>query len=179
MANPVDTIYGYIQALTNKRDSISMTKVMEAVYPRQKKVNITAATKLSEATHGMGRIVTVNSAAGIALTLPASTGDGAKFRIYVGTTVTSSSLTIKVANAVDYMHGNVYQAGAAGASTAFSTSNSGTVATESDTITLNGTTLGGIKGDYIELEDYGVNTWRVLINGRITSTAATPLSATV
>ena len=80
MANPIDTIYGYIQSLTNKRDEVALTKVFESVYPRRKTVNITAATTLSELNHGMGRIITINSAAGIALTLPASTGQGARFR---------------------------------------------------------------------------------------------------
>jgi hypothetical protein len=179
MANPIDTIYGYIQSLTNKRDEVALTKVFESVYPRRKTVNITAATTLSELNHGMGRIITINSAAGIALTLPASTGQGARFRFVVGTAVTSSTLTIKVANATDFMFGNAHQAGATGAATAFSTSNTGTAATESDTISMNGTTLGGLKGDYIDVEDYGVNAWRVTVNSRITGTAATPFSATV
>lgn len=174
MANPIDTIYGYIQSLTNKRDSVAMTKVMEAVYPRRKKVNITAATVLNEATHGMDRILTVNSAAGIALTLPASTGDGAKFRFFVGTTVTSSALTIKVANASDIMAGVALQAADGG-----STLNAFETGASDDTISLNGSTTGGIKGDYIELEDVTLNVWSVRLVGAATGVEATPFSATV
>lgn len=174
MTNPIDTIYGYIQSLTNKRDSIAMTKVMESAYPRRKKVNITAATTLNEATHGLERILTVNSAAGIALTLPASTGNGAIFRFFIGTTITSSSTTIKVDNGSDVMAGVAIVAAEAGdTAVLFET------AATTDTITMNGSTLCGIKGDYIELEDVTLNLWSVRFVGQATGSEATIFSATV
>lgn len=177
--NPIDTIYGYVQSLTNKRDSNALARVMESVYPRAKVVNFTAITvAINELAHGLSRILTLNRAGGMTITLPPSTGLGQAYRFQVGTTFTGSCI-IKVANASDFMFGNAYQAGAAGAATSFSTSNTGTAGTESDTITLNGTTTGGLKGDYIEIEDYALNAWRVIIRGRITGAAATPFSATV
>ena len=174
MPNPIDTIYGYVQSLTNKRDSVAMAKVMESVYPRRKKVNITAATSLSEATHGLGRIITVNNATGFAMTLPASTGDGSRFRFVLGTTVTGGSMTIKVANASDTMVGLCLMA-QDGGDTSVTFGASGT----DDTITMNGTTLGGTKGDYIELEDVSLNLWSVRMFATGTSTEASPFSATV
>ncbi len=174
MANPIDTIYGYIQSLTNKRDSVALTKVFESVYPRRKMVNLTAATTVSEATHGLGRIVTLNNAAAFAVTLPASTGQGAFFRFFIGTTVTSVGMTIKVANASDTMVGFALLA-QDGGDTSVLFGASGT----DDTITLNGTTMGGTKGDYVEVEDVALNLWSVRLMATATSTEASPFSATV
>lgn len=174
MANPIDTIYGYIQSLTNKRDAVAMSRVMEAAYPRKKVVNIAAAITVNEAAHGMGRMLTVNSAAGIAITLPASTGQGAKFRFFIGTTITSVGTTIKVANATDVMAGVALLAADAGDTlVAFET------AASSDTITMDGSTKGGIKGDYIELEDVTAGLWSVRMVASATSSEASPFSATV
>lgn len=174
MANPIDTIYGYIQGLTSKRDANAMTKVMESVYPRRKVVNLTAAETLSELKHGLGRIVTLNNAAAFAVTLPASTGQGAIFRIFIGTTVTSVGMTIKVANASDTMVGFALLA-QDGGDTSVLFGASGT----DDTITLNGTTTGGTKGDYMEIEDVALNLWSVRLTATATSAEATPFSATV
>jgi hypothetical protein len=52
-------------------------------------------------------------------------------------------------------------------------------AATSDTITLNGTTTGGIKGDRVEIEDIATNLYYVRVVGSATGTEATPFSATV
>lgn len=174
MANPIDTIYGYIQGLTNKRDASAMAKVMESVYPRYKVINLTAAGTLSELKHGLGRIITLNNATAFAVTLPASTGKGAIFRIFIGTTVTSGGMTIKVANASDTMVGFGHLA-QDGGDTSVLFGASGT----DDTITLNGTTTGGTKGDYMEIEDVALNLWSVRLTATATGTEATPFSSTV
>ncbi|GEM_PF-531695 len=137
-------------------------------------VNCTASTlTLSEATHD-GKIVTLNRAAGIAVTLPAATGSGAKFRLFVGTTVTSNTTTIKVADASTTMVGfaAVYQDGG---NTALMIEAGGT----DDTITLDGSTTGGIIGDMIELIDIATNLWFVDVKISATGTEASPFSATV
>jgi hypothetical protein len=137
-------------------------------------VNVTASTlALTEAAHD-GKTITLNRAAGIALTLPAASGSGARFRLFVGTTITSNSITIKVANSSDTMVGAAVQA-ADGGSTANIFEAGGT----DDTITFNGTTTGGIKGDWVELEDVAANLWRVNVFGSATGAEATPFSATV
>ena len=48
-----------------------------------------------------------------------------------------------------------------------------------DTVSLNGTTTGGIKGDYLEFEDVSINLWAVRAACSITGVAATPWAATV
>lgn len=137
--------------------------------------NLTAATlALNASTHGFPAIVTVNRAAGSTLTLPAASGSGVEFDILVGTTITSNNLIIQVANASDVMNGVVLMAqDAADTVVGFET------AADSDTITMNGSTKGGIKGDRIRLKDVAANLWNVQIVGAGTGTEATPFSAAV
>ena len=121
-----------------------------------------------------GKFITLNRAAGIAVTLPAATGSGAHYRFLLGTTVTSNSTTIKVANANDTMTGTAQILQDAGDTmVGFET------AASSDTVTWNGTTTGGIKGDFAELVDVAANLWFVTVRGSATGTEATPFSATV
>jgi len=137
-------------------------------------VDATAATlAVTEATHD-GKVITLNRAAGIAVTLPAATGSGAKLHLIVGTTVTSNTSTVKVADATDVMTGTATMAqDAADTAVMFET------AATSDTITFDGSTTGGIKGDSVELIDIASNLWWVRVMGSATGTEATPFSATV
>lgn len=135
-----------------------------------REVSATSATlALSAALHD-GRTVVLSRAAGMAVTLPASTGSGARFRVFVKTTITSP-VTIAVANSSDVMSGIVEVLGSAVG--AFAT------ASTSDTITLNGTTTGGVAGTWVELEDVAPNLWAV--KGALVGSgaAATPFSAAV
>ncbi len=134
----------------------------------------TAATlAVTQASHG-GKTITLNRAAGIAVTLPLATGTGSIYRFFVGTTVTSNSTTIKVGTASETMRGNAIVLQDAG--DALVGFEAGSTA---DTITLNGTTTGGILGDFIELIDVAANLFyvRCVLSG--TGTEATPFSATV
>lgn len=119
-------------------------------------------------------LLTVSAAAGLTLTLPASAGNGAKYRILLHTTVTSNNVIIQVANATDVMEGMITAAqDAADTVAAWET------AATSDTITLNGSTKGGIKGDYIEIEDAVSGFWRVVGFTSATGVEVTPFSAAV
>lgn len=137
-------------------------------------VNVTASTVTLTAAAHAGKLVTLNRAAGIAVTLPAATGTGNVYRLRVDTAVTSNTTTIKVASASDTMIGHVLSTLAAGGTT-FGESAGGT----DDTITMNGTTLGGLIGSYIELVDTASTVWDVrgLLAG--SGTLASTLSATV
>lgn len=136
-------------------------------------VNLTAATlAVTEATHD-GKTITVNRAAGSTITLPAASGSGTRLRIIVGTTITSNALVVQVVGN-DVMTGTcLYAQDSADTAVMFET------AATSDTITMNGSTTGGIKGDLIELEDIAADTWHVRIVGSATDTEATPFSAAV
>lgn len=141
---------------------------------RMQPINLTgSAYTLSKEAHG-GTTITVNRAAGTTLTLPASSGDGSVFDIVVGTTITSNSTIVKVANSTDVMTGTAIMGqDAADTAVLFET------AATSDTITLNGSTTGGIKGDRIRVQDVSSGLWHVSVIGSATGTEATPFSATV
>jgi hypothetical protein len=141
---------------------------------RMQPINVTSATlTLTKEAHS-GTVITINRAAGSTLTLPASSGDGSIFEIFVGTTITSNSLIVQVANSSDIMSGVAWQAADGG-----STSNAWETGASDDTITMDGSTKGGIKGDRIVLKDVSANVWAVSIFGAASGTEATPFSAAV
>lgn len=134
--------------------------------------NFTASATLTRSD--ADTILTVNAAAGLTLTLPAAAGLGDMYRIVLGTTVTSNTVVIKVANSSDIMTGLALSAADGGSSV-----NGWETAASSDTITFDGSTTGGIKGDFIELIDCAANTWAVQVRSSSTGTEASPFSATV
>lgn len=139
---------------------------------------VTAAPTLSNQVQD-NKLIVCQNAAGMTITLPPATGSGARYQFIIGTTLTSSSFIVKVANSNDYMRGWQFTVSAGAAST-FATANTGTVATETDTITWNRTTTGlGTIGDYIELIDQQANVWALEIDNNSSGTAATPFSSTV
>lgn len=135
-----------------------------------------AATASLAATRDVngGRVTKLDAAAGLTVTLPAATGSGDTYGFFVGTTVTSNSIVIQVANATDTMSGRAYVISDNSAAVlGYNTTST------SDTITFNGTTTGGIAGDYVFLEDVGVGKFHVLVMSTATGTEATPFSAAV
>lgn len=128
-------------------------------------INVTASTLAVTVAAHEGKMVTLNRAGGQAVTLPAATGSGAKFSFYVGTTVTSDT-TIKVT-------GNDTMSGMVSGLESFLT------AADSDTITLNGTTSGGIVGTRIDLIDVAADKWSVTGYLNASGVEITPFSATV
>lgn len=146
---------------------------VEQLDPTSRIVNATASTlTVTKLSHDQ-KIVTLNRAAGIAVTLPAATGSGNWFRFYVGTTVTSNTTTIKVVGD-DTMSGLALSAADSGASV-----NGWETASDTDTITFDGTTTGGILGDFVELIDVAADKWHVRVQSSSTGSEATPFSATV
>lgn len=136
-------------------------------------VAVTGNLALTEALHD-GKVMVLNKAAGIALTLPAATGSGARFKIYVLTTFTGAA-TIKVVGD-DIMKGTAILFADGGGDTVvgFAT------AADSDTITFAAdNSTGGIAGATVELVDIGANTWGVEVVSDAKGSEATPFSATV
>jgi hypothetical protein len=132
--------------------------------------SVTAST-LAVTSDYNGEIIPLNRAAGIAVTLPAATGSQAVYSFFVGTTITSNSTTIKVANSTDVMNGIANVGGTTGV--VYST------LPASDTITLNGSTTGGVAGSIIRVTDIASGIWNVTANLIGSGTPATPFSATV
>ena len=137
-------------------------------------VSITGATLTCTKEVHAGRTTVISAVAGCAVTLPAATGTGSVYRFVIGSTITSNSTTIKVANATDVMSGRAFViSDGAAAVLGYATTST------SDTITLNGTTLGGLAGDHIEIIDAITGTFAVRVFTAATGTEATPFSATV
>ena len=133
-------------------------------------VTITTATlSVSPADH-KDRAVVLSRAAGMTVTLPRATGSGNAYQFIVGTTFTSNGI-IQVANSVDIIQGSA-NIGATASGT-FPTT------TTSDTLTMNGTTTGGIAGSRIEVVDIASGVFAVTAHLVGSNTAVTPFSAAV
>lgn len=135
--------------------------------------SVTAATLSITAAAHAGHTIVSDLAATQTFTLPASSGSGNRYTIVVNTTKTGD-LVIEVANATDVMKGYALLA-ADGGDTAvmFAT------ASTSDTVTLDGTTTGGIAGAVVKLTDMKAGFWHVEVISDASGTEATPFSAAV
>ena len=134
-------------------------------------VEVTAATLSITAAGYAGQTIVSNLAATQTFTLPAATGSGNIYRIYIKTTKTGNMI-IQVANSTDVMNGAL----------AVTTDAAGVViptAAASDTITMSGSTTGGVAGSLVVLQDVAAGFWSV--SGALVSTGAeaTPFSAAV
>jgi hypothetical protein len=143
-------------------------------------ITLSTATALTANAHA-GRTLVTSGTAGFTVTLPAATGTGAKYRIIIGTTMTSSSFVLQVANGTDYFRGVAVDAtDTAGTANTWATANTGTVATESDTLTWNRTTTGvATQGDWVEVEDIATAVWRIQTLNNASGAEATPFTVAV
>lgn len=138
---------------------------------------ITAATlALSALRNGGMQLLNLQRATGQAIVLPFATGKGGKFRAFVGITITGSTTIHTAAGnnpktaAADVIQG-------IGTVTGTTPGNFGT-ASNTNTITMNGSTLGGLVGTQLILEDVAPGIWAIEYNGLGSGTAATPFSNT-
>lgn len=132
-------------------------------------VDTETALSLTAAAHA-NRVVRVNSAAGVTITMPAATGTGDVYTVFCRTTVTSSALKV-AALGTDTLAGGV----------AIATDIAGVVMLAGGTddyISMNGTTTGGVKGSFVKLTDVDSGLW--MVEGFLVSTGAeaTPFGAT-
>ena len=137
-------------------------------------VNITAATTLNATDHA-GRLMRFNVAAGATVTLPAATGTGNRYRFAVNTTVTSNQDRI-IAAGSDLFYGSLLIEADAD-SVADATISFRANGSTHNSIDMNGTTQGGIAGDYIELVDIASAKWNVWGILQATGTEITPFEA--
>lgn len=128
---------------------------------------------VTQAEHA-GRVILLNRAAGVTATLPAATGTGAKYEFIVGTAASGGSYIIKVADATDVMAGTAYGDDGDG-----EPANGWPTAADSDTVTMDGSTKGGLIGDRFSFVDIALNTWAVLGFMTQGGSEATPFSAAV
>ena len=142
-------------------------------------VTLTADTTITNAAHA-GRILLMGEVGGDAsatFTLPAATGTGAEFKFIVSVVNTSNYVIQVTGN--DTIDGSVVVTNDSTDGGTASLISWPTVAA-SDTITLDGTTTGGVNiGDYVLLTDIATDQYSVsgLLNA--SGTEATPFSAAV
>ncbi len=135
-------------------------------------VTVTSATvSITDEAH-VGQRIVMNRAAGITATLPEATGSGNRYE-FIGAVDASGSQIIKVADNTDVMMGVAYLGNDTAGASCFYTADT------SDTITLDGSTKGGLKGWRVVLDDIAANTWAVTVMSEASGTEATPFSATV
>ena len=153
-------------------------------------VDADSSVALTVDTHA-GRIVHNDAAGAVTYTLPATNANsdsaiagpgadlnnlsnvGAKFEIFNSITKTGD-LVVQVANATDVMIGGaLFIDDTSDNVVGFET------ASTSDTITLNGTTTGGVTFSKIVCEVLASGKWKVEVVSGCTGTPATPFSAAV
>ena len=135
-----------------------------------------ATLTVTQAAHE-GKVIALDTAAGSVATLPAATGTGAVYTFIVSVAVTSNNHIIQVANATDEFSGVVYQVDTdtADALVAYPAID----ADGYDTITMNGTTTGGLIGDRYDIVDIAAGKFALVGHQNANGAVATPLSAAV
>lgn len=135
---------------------------------------LTATATITQEAHDGKTLLMGAAGAALTFTLPAALGTGAKFKFMVSVVNTSNYL-IQVANATDTMDGSILAL-----QDAADTVVGWETAATSDTITLNGTTQGGVSiGDWVELQDIASGQWSVTGIVTASGTEVTMFSAAV
>jgi len=134
-------------------------------------VNTTVALTLTAEKHA-GRIVTANHATGFAITLPEATGTGNVYTVFYGTTVGAGAATIVApSSATSFLGGCSISTNISGVTIICNAAD--------DTITMSGSTTGGVKGSHFVFTDVASGIF--MISGFLcsTGTEADPFSAAV
>lgn len=142
-------------------------------------VDTTATTLVVSAASHAGKVITVSSTSPIAITLPAATGTGNRYRFNLRAAATGTSHTISVANATDVISGFAHVMTSATTTDVANIIGAFKTSATSDRVTLNGTTLGGAAGDWVEFVDIKSGIFSVHAATTATGTYATPFSAAV
>ena len=166
---------------TAKLDALAVTqaKIANTALSKAPVVLNTSVLTLTAATHANVPLI-LTIAAGVVATLPAASGTGNNYKFYVDTTVTTNAYVVQVANATDVMTGVAFgsddESALAGTPTAIDMWVAGAT---SDTLTMDGSTRGGLKGNYVEILDIAAGLFHVKAVLTQTGTEVTPFSAAV
>lgn len=159
------TLTATTAALTNLTVSGTFTPGTTVNAP----VAVTASTLAVTQALYSGKTIVQNAASGCAISLPAATGTGSRYRIYVKTTITSVGVVITTAGS-DVFSGGILVTKTSDGTVLASNS------TANKTITLNGTTTGGIAGTLVEFQDMASGVWGVTGYATASGSIATPFS---
>lgn len=134
----------------------------------------TSPQTVAPATHE-GKTTVLSLATGIAVTLPAASGSGAKYKFVIGLANSAANgHTIATAPTTDIFQGYALVASDNGSGADFSWP----CASDTNKITLGGTSqaTGGSVGDTVEIEDIAAGVWACRVTARQGGTEATPFS---
>lgn len=120
-----------------------------------------------------GKTILLDQATGVAVTLPAMSGSGARYRFVCSVATSGGSHVITATGA--HLFGSIFMGTDTTVGTLFTAVIAENVA-GSTTITLNGSTTGGKKGDWFEIEDVAASIG--IVRGMLvgTGTEATPFA---
>lgn len=121
-----------------------------------------------------GSAVLFDRAAGIVFTLPAACQPGTYFDFYVTTTVTSNAAKVITGAATELLVGTIFNTDTDTSDAVASWKS--LVATANIAVSMNGSTTGGIKGDWIRFTKLNSVTWNVTGATLGTGTVATPFA---
>jgi hypothetical protein len=165
-SGPVKSLAGFISAGVSNSVTTAVGKTLTVANDAGKQIYYTS---VSTATF---TLPAVNTSSPSDPTDPNQSNNyGATYNFVLSTTVTGNFI-VKVANSSDTMVGTAIL-GSGTTALVFST------ATASDTITLSGTTTGGVGGATISATVVGANRYKVNVVSGATGAVATPFSATV
>jgi len=165
-SGPVKSLAGFISAGVSNSVTTAVGKTLTVANDAGKQVYYTSTATATFT------LPAVNTSSPSDATDPNQSNNyGAAFQFVLSTTVTGNFI-VKVANADDTMVGTAIL-GSGTTALVFST------ATASDTITLSGTTTGGVGGASVRATVIGANRYKVEVVSGATGAVATPFSATV
>ena len=165
-SGPVKSLAGFISAGVSNSVTTAVGKTLTVANDAGKQIYYTS---VATATF---TLPAVNTSSPSDVTDPNQSNNyGAAFEFVLSTTVTGNFI-VKVANSSDTMVGTAIL-GSGTTALVFST------ATASDTITLSGTTTGGVGGASVKATVIGANRYKVEVVSGATGAVATPFSATV
>lgn len=168
--NRVATLEGKAPAVDLRTLAATAAEINRVADVSTRLVTVTAATlAVDEATHE-GKTVVLSKVNGQTVALPAATGSGARYRFVIGLAITSVGMVMSAAG------NDTFKGLALGSDDDGVPANSWATASNSNTITLDGTTRGGTVGDVIEIEDIAADIWAVQVLLKQTGTEATPFS---
>lgn len=134
-------------------------------------VTVTASTlTVTQAAHS-GKIVMLNRAAGIGVTMPPATGTGAIFTFFIGIAITTNTTTFTKGASSDVFSGLAELSETAGPLTTIFLS-----AANTNLITLDGSIKGGLIGDMISFVDVATNRMMVRLQCAASGVIVTPFS---
>lgn len=164
-------LYTVLTGLIGGVVSATAAEVNRVAQVSTRLVSATAANLTVTAALHEGRTVVLNRATGVAVSLPAATGSGARYRFVIGTATAGGSQTIATVPTTDNFQGVVLGSDDDGVP-----ANSWVAAANSNKITMDGSTQGGKIGDFVEVEDIAAAVWAIKSHLTQSGTEATPFS---